>query len=79
MSAKDMIIGKLTSGRFWCVMAFAATVCYLAIIEANIRDAFMALAGGLIRDYFGRNDRPKEENGQGKTGPGEFTESPKQS
>ena len=65
MKTREMILNKITSGRFWLVILFGITICYLAKVEPSIRDAFMALAGGVIRDYFGRSDRGAE-NGKPK-------------
>lgn len=55
-------IEKLLSGRFWCVIAFAGTMCYLAIIEGSVRDAFFALSGAVIRDYFMMKREVKDGN-----------------
>ena len=55
------VIVKLLSGRYFVIIAFTMTLCYLAFIEPNVRDAFFALAGGAVRDYFGRSDRKAEE------------------
>lgn len=52
MSKLATVVSKVTSGRFLCVTAFSVTMCYLAIIEGSVRDAFFALAGAVIRDYF---------------------------
>lgn len=60
MGKSEMVLSKIFSGRFVCIVAFCGTACYLAVIEANIRDAFFALAGGLIRDYFAM-DRKGEQ------------------
>lgn len=59
----DTIVAKLTSGRFLAIVMFTATLCYMAVVEVSIRDAFFALAGGLLRDYFmmRRDDKPKQE------------------
>lgn len=66
MTKSETIVSKLMSGRFWCILLITATACYMSVIEPSIRDAFFALAGGVIRDYFTRSDRkeeikPKEE------------------
>ena len=61
MNAVNMVLSKIVSGRFWAIILITGTACYMAIIEPSIRDAFFALAGGVIRDYFGRdrtNDIP---------------------
>lgn len=55
MGKSEMVLSKMFSGRFVCIVLFSITACYLAIIEQSIRDAFFALAGGLVRDYFGRD------------------------
>lgn len=52
MGKSEMVLSKMFSGRFVCIVLFAGTACYLAVIEQSIRDAFFALAGGLVRDYF---------------------------
>ena len=59
MGKSDVIVNKLTSGRFWCIILFSVTMCYMAAVEPNIRDAFMALAGAVLRDYF-MMKRPNE-------------------
>ena len=61
MNAINMVLSKIVSGRFWAIILITGTACYMAIIEPSIRDAFFALAGGVIRDYFTRdrtNDIP---------------------
>jgi len=55
MGKSEMVLSKLFSGRFLCIVAFCATACYLAVIEPSIRDAFFALAGAILRDYFTRD------------------------
>lgn len=60
MGKSEMVLSKMFSGRFVCIVAFCGTACYLAVVQDSIRDAFFALAGGLIRDYFAMNR--KEEN-----------------
>lgn len=52
MGKLDTVVSKFTSGRFICITVFGVTMCYLAIVEPNIRDAFFALGGALLRDYF---------------------------
>lgn len=79
MSIKEMVANKLMSGRFWLVMMFGFTICMLAQQEPTIRDAFMALAGGVVRDYFGRGDRANEQvqsKGSGKVVSSEGTQKP---
>ena len=49
----DTIVTKLTSARFLLTIMFGLTLCWMAAIEVSVRDAFFALAGGVIRDYFG--------------------------
>jgi len=64
MELAKMILNKLMSARFLLVVGFGITLCWMAWGEPSVRDAFFALAGGVIRDYFGKN-RP-EENGVAK-------------
>lgn len=62
MGKSEMVLSKMFSGRFVCIVLFSSTACYLAVVEGSIRDAFFALVGGIIRDYFGRGDRQATEN-----------------
>ena len=56
----NLIVNKLMSARFIIAVSFAITLCYLAKVEPSVRDAFFAMAGAAIRDYFGRHDRTRE-------------------
>ena len=67
MNRGDAIVAKFTSGTFWCIVLITGTACHLAIIEPSIRDAFFALAGGIIRDYF-VNSKSKQIDSQPKEG-----------
>jgi len=69
MNKSDTVVAKFTSGRFWCIILFAVTMSYLAIVEPTVRDVFFALGGALLRDYFmmKRDDKPKEPNGNPPT------------
>lgn len=53
---------KVLSGRYFVIVCFTITLCYLVKIEPSVRDAFFALAGGAIRDYFSikKEDKPVE-------------------
>ena len=66
MNRGDTIVSKFTSGRFWCIILITITACYLAIHEPTIRDAFFALAGAIIRDYFMRTDRKESSEVKSK-------------
>lgn len=64
MSRVEFILNKVLSGRYFVIVCFTLTLCYLVQIEPSVRDAFFALAGGAVRDYFGRDrsaDKKPEE------------------
>lgn len=64
----ETITTKFTSGRFLSVIAFTLTMCYISIVEPSVRDAFFALAGAILRDYY-MMKRTDEAKPQGEVKP----------
>ena len=65
MGKVELVLNKILSGRYFVIVCFTLTLCYLVKIEPSVRDAFFALAGGAVRDYFGR-DRSSEKKDEVK-------------
>ena len=55
------VVDKLISGKYFSIVCFTITLCYISLVEPSVRDAFFALAGGLLRDYYQKDKDKKEE------------------
>ena len=66
----NRILDKLFSARYIITILLTITFCYLAVKEKIGVEAFAAIFGIIIRDYFERKDRrkPNEENGSSDNG-----------
>ena len=66
MTTKEIILGKLFSGRWLMTVAFTTTACYMAIRGVFPVEAFVGLTTLVANNYFTRNDRVDKVNGTPK-------------
>ena len=58
---RDLILNKILSGRFILTVIIGATFAYVSIRGRIPSEAVIGVIVMVIRDYFSRQDRPKEE------------------
>lgn len=58
---KQLIAEKLTSGRWILTVIIGLTFAYVSIRGRIPSEAVIGVIVMVIRDYFSRQDRPKEE------------------
>lgn len=59
-----LVLEKILSARFWISLMFSITMCYLTAIKVLPAEAFIAIAGIVIKSYFERHDRNDKPGGQ---------------
>ena len=59
--ALKTLLNKLTSARFWMAISFSLTLCWMAAKKMIPGEGFVAIVLIVVRDYFNRTDRQKEE------------------
>ena len=58
---RDLILNKILSGRFILTCIIGATFAYVSVRGRIPSEAVIGVIVMVIRDYFSRQDRPKEE------------------
>ena len=61
MNIREMMAQKVFSARFLISMLIALSLCYGFIIGKISAEMFAPIALIVVRDYFDRSDRMKEE------------------
>ena len=58
---RELILNKILSGRFILTVIIGATFAYVSIRGRIPSEAVIGVIVMVIRDYFSRQDRPKED------------------
>ena len=58
---RELILNKVLSGRFILTVIIGATFAYVSIRGRIPSEAVIGVIVMVIRDYFSRQDRPKED------------------
>ena len=58
---RDLILNKILSGRFILTVIIGGTFAYVSVRGIVPSEAVIGVIVMVIRDYFSRQDRPKED------------------